>query len=161
MLTGPRSLDQFSPFHGHGFVLNHPRDVGMISNAGQDPQDEPKVQRKIDWEKELESIRVRGPDTVNTKDRRLIDITVNVGYTDNVDRVVSVIKKVLRETDQLMRDPEPELGIGDMDPSNIQFHVKPWCTKDSYWEAMSSLVRNLKMTLFKEGITYRSVRSNA
>ena len=158
MLTGPRSLDTFSPFHGHGFVLNHPRDVGMIASSGQE---EPKVQRKIDWEKELDSLRERDTETVSSKDKRLIDITINIGYTDNLDRVVGVVKKVLRETEHIMRDPEPEFGVGDMDPSNIQIHVKPWCTKESYWEAMSSLVRNLKMSLFKEGITYRSVKSNA
>jgi len=161
MLTGPRSLDQMSPLHGHGFVLHHPRDVGFIGGSDQAPQGEPRVHRKVDWEKELESLRERGSENAGSKDRRLIDITVNIGYTENIDRVVSVIKRVLRETDHLMKDPEPEMGVGDMDPSNIQIHVKPWCTKDGYWEAMSNLVRNLKMTLFKEGITYRSVRSNA
>ena len=157
MLTGPRSLDQFSPAHGNGFVLNHPRDIGCLGSPKQ--EGEPKPMKKMDWDKELETLRERGNGPAS-KDKRLIDITVNIGYTDNVDRVVSLIKRVLRETDMLMKEPEPELGVGDMDPSNIQIHVKPWCPKDAYWDAVSGLVRNLKMTLYKEGVTYRSVKSN-
>jgi hypothetical protein len=157
MLTGPRCLDQFSPAHGNGFVLNHPKDIGYLGSSPQEGT--PKVMKKMDWDKEIETLRERGNETT-TKDKRLIDITVNIGYTDNVEKVVSLIKRVLRETDKLMKDPEPELGIGDMDPSNIQIHVKPWCPKDAYWDAMAGLVRNLKMSLYKEGITYRSVKSN-
>jgi hypothetical protein len=157
MLTGPRCLDQFSPSHGNGFVLNHPKDIGYL--GGSPHEGTPKVMKKLDWDKEIETLRERGNETT-TKDKRLIDITVNIGYTDNVEKVVSLIKRVLRETDKLMKDPEPELGIGDMDPSNIQIHVKPWCPKDAYWDAMAGLVRNLKMSLYKEGITYRSVKSN-
>ena len=157
MLTGPRCLDQFSPSHGNGFVLNHPKDIGYLGGSPQEGTH--KIMKKMDWDKEIETLRERGNETA-TKDKRLIDITVNIGYTDNVDKVVSLIKRVLRETDKLMKDPEPELGIGDMDPSNIQIHVKPWCPKDAYWDAMAGLVRNLKMTLYKEGITYRSVKSN-
>jgi len=160
MLTGPRSLDTFSPFHGHGFVLNHPKDIGNLGGPDQVQENTPKVQHKIDWDKELDGLKARDSELVNKNNRRRIDITVNVGYTENVDGVVSVIKRVVRETDHLIKDADAEFAVGDMDPSNIQIHVKPWCVKEEYWDAVSSLVRNLKLALFKEGVTYRSVKSN-
>jgi small-conductance mechanosensitive channel len=119
-------------------------------------RNEKKKEKRINWEKELELLK-RTKD-LKPKDAKAIDIIINVGYTDDVDTIFSVINKVMKDTDKLLREPRPELSLGDMDNTNVQIHVKPFCHKDDYWEAMMLLLKNLKFRLFKEGISYKSVK---
>lgn len=155
MLHGPRSLDQFSPYHAVGIKYN-----SEVERQAQ-KREMPRAQRKMDWKKELEALKAETSPKRTSGEAKRIDITVQVGYTDDVGTVLAAVKRVLRETDNLLHEPEPELSIGDMDPTNISIHVRPFCSKDDYWDAVTALVKNLKYRFFRDGISYRSVKSNA
>ena len=145
MLTGPRSLDQFS----------HMRHMSQFKEEGQEKNVQ-KKEKRINWEKELDLLR-RSRDQ-RPKDAKAIDIIINVGYTDDVDIIFNVINNVMKDTEKLLKEPRPELSLGEMDSTNVEIHVKPFCHKDDYWEAMMLLLKNLKFRLFKEGISYKSVK---
>jgi len=144
MLTGPRSLDPFTHMHHMGQFKE---------------EKEKKVKKRINWENELDLLR-RVKD-LRPKDTKAIDIIVNVGYTDEVDAILEVIHRVMKETNKLLKEPKPELILGDMDTTNIEIHVKPFCHKEDYWEAMTVLLKNIKLRLFKEGISYKSVKKGS
>jgi len=138
MLTGPRSLDQFSHF----------QHMSQFKEEDNEKKKK-KEKKKINWDKELELLRKTKDQ--RPKDTKPIDIIVNVGYTDDVDIIFDVIHRVMKETDKLLKDPKPELTLGEMGTTNVEIHVKPFCHKDDYWEAMMVLLKNLKFQLFRKG----------
>jgi hypothetical protein len=145
MLTGPRSLDTFSPFHGWGPSTSKKKE---------------KPKRKIDWSKEIDHFTKEAQKRPSNGTRQ-IDITVSIGYLETMDAILPVVKRVLRETNEILQDPEAEIALGDMDPTDIKIHIRPFCHKDDYWDAVMNLVKNLKYTFFSEGISYKSVKSNS
>lgn len=85
-------------------------------------------------------------------DARRIDIQVGAGYDCDIDKVKSVIRKVIDGSDYFHRDPEPVIGVSEYADSAVIYDTFVWCDTDIYYDARYYLLENIKKSFDSEGI---------
>lgn len=77
-------------------------------------------------------------------DTRRIDLTVGVGYGDDLDDAEEAIRRVLDAEERLLEEPEPQVAVDSLGDSAVNFIVRPWVKTEDYWAVRRDLVRALK-----------------
>lgn len=77
-------------------------------------------------------------------DTRRIDLTVGVGYGDDLDDAEEAIRRVLDAEERLLEEPEPQVAVDSLGDSAVNFIVRPWVRTEDYWAVRRDLVRALK-----------------
>lgn len=77
-------------------------------------------------------------------DTRRIDLTVGVGYGDDLDDAEEAIRRVLDSEERLLEEPEPQVAVDSLGDSAVNFIVRPWVKTEDYWSVRRDLVRALK-----------------
>ena len=85
-------------------------------------------------------------------DLRRIDVKVGVSYQSDIDKVKSVIMQVIENTEILLSEPKPMVGVSDLADSAVIYDAFTWCRSDDYFQARYSLYENLKKAFDREGI---------
>ena len=83
---------------------------------------------------------------------RRIDLVVGVSYSDDIDKVKSVIRTVLSEDSRILTDPEPTVALLELGNSSVNFAVRPWVKTSDYWAVYFDTLENLKKRFDNEGI---------
>ena len=87
---------------------------------------------------------------------RRIDLAVNIAYRDNIETAMDAIKRVLTADPRVLKDPAPVIAVGELGNSAVNLLVRPWCSKDVYWDLRWDLTRALKEALERAGCTVPS-----
>lgn len=90
--------------------------------------------------------RVFGTEVKNFtgNDTRRVDLTVGVGYGDDLDDAEAAIRRVLDAEERLLEEPEPQVAVDSLGDSAVNFIVRPWVRTEDYWSVRRDLVRALK-----------------
>ena len=83
----------------------------------------------------------------SANDTRRNDLSVGIGYGDDIGTAIEVIRKVLAADDRVLPDPAPVIAVGGLGDSSVDFVVRPWCRKEDYWPLRFDLTRKLKEEL--------------
>jgi small conductance mechanosensitive channel len=75
------------------------------------------------------------------------DMVVGVSYDDDLELAVRTIRRVLDSDDRVLKDPEPVVAISELGDSSVNIVVRPWCTKEDYWNLRFDMIRALKEQL--------------
>ncbi len=75
---------------------------------------------------------------------RRIDLTVGVGYGDDLDTAERAIRDVLEDEHRLLDEPAPQVAVDSLGDSSVNFIVRPWVKTEDYWSVRRDLVRELK-----------------
>jgi small conductance mechanosensitive channel len=78
------------------------------------------------------------------KGTRRMDLTMGIGYGDNIDKARQVIKDVLAEETRLLSTPEPLVAVVELGDSSVNFVVRPWVKPSDYWDVYFTLTEKLK-----------------
>ena len=153
------SLSNFAG--GFLIMIFKPFKIGDLIEA----QDEMGVVKEIDiFTTKLESIENReiiipngtlsnGNITNYTSNGKLrVDITIGIGYDEDIKRVKDVLLQVLEENPKVLKDPAPEVVVSELAESSVNFLVRPWANSNDYWEVYFNLIETIKITLDKEHI---------
>lgn len=90
--------------------------------------------------------RVFGTELKNytANDTRRIDLTVGVGYGDDLGVAEGAIRDVLAAEERLLDDPAPQVAVDSLGDSSVNFIVRPWVKTEDYWSVRRDLIRALK-----------------
>lgn len=77
-------------------------------------------------------------------DVRRIDLTVGVGYGDDLDVAERAIRDVLEAEGRLLDEPAPQVAVDSLGDSSVNFIVRPWVSTEDYWAVRRDLIRALK-----------------
>lgn len=91
-----------------------------------------------------------------TNPTRRIDLTVNIAYRDSIQTAMDAIRRVVAAEQRVLQDPATTIAVGELGPSAVTILVRPWCSKDVYWELRWDLTRALKEGLERAGCTIPS-----
>lgn len=86
-------------------------------------------------------------------DTRRIDMTVGVGYSDDLEHVAKVLQKIVDEEDRILKDPAVAIAVKELADSSVNFALRPWVKSEDYWAVTFDLTKKIKMTFDKEGIS--------
>ena len=90
---------------------------------------------------------------VTAQQKRRVDLTFGVSYTDDVEKVERVLREIVSGHDKVLDDPEPQIRLHELADSSVNFVVRPWVKTDDYWEVHWDLTREVKTRFDAEGIT--------
>ena len=73
------------------------------------------------------------------------DITMGIGYDDDIGVAIDTMRKVLEEDDRVHKDPEPFLGVVELADSSVNILVRCWCASGDYFLLKTDLLRTLSL----------------
>lgn len=63
-----------------------------------------------------------------------LELNVTMPYEESFPRVKEIIFEALKDIGNILKDPQPEIGIENFDSHSIQISVRPYCMPDDFWE---------------------------
>ncbi len=82
---------------------------------------------------------------------RRVDMTMGVGYDDNLDKVIKTTMELLKEDDRVLSDPAPQVAVNEFADSSVNLVVRPWVKKEDYWSFYFEFNKKIKQRYDKEG----------
>ncbi|MCB9916043.1 MAG: mechanosensitive ion channel family protein [Planctomycetes bacterium] len=90
---------------------------------------------------------------VTAQKTRRVDLTIGVGYGDDLDKTKRVLLDVVTKHELVLKDPAPQVEVLTLGESSVDFIVRPWTKTGDYWTVYFDLVRTIKQRFDQEGIS--------
>jgi small conductance mechanosensitive channel len=91
---------------------------------------------------------------MNRFDTRRVDMQVGIGYEDNMDKAMKVIKEVLDSDDRVLSEPEPLIAIAELGDSAVVINVRPWAKTSDVWPLRFDFTKKVKERFDEEDISF-------
>jgi small conductance mechanosensitive channel len=88
-----------------------------------------------------------------TNGTRRVDLVASISYNDDIKKAKKVIESVLAEDKRILAEPAPQVVVGEMADSSINFFVRPWVKVADYWDVYFDLTEKLKSAIEEHGMT--------
>lgn len=86
-------------------------------------------------------------------ERRRVDLTVGVGYGDDLDRALAALTAVVAAEPRVLADPAPLVKVQAPDESSVDLLVRVWTAPGDFLATQMDLTRAIKLRLDAEGIS--------
>jgi small conductance mechanosensitive channel len=90
----------------------------------------------------------------NAFDTRRVDMVFGIGYDDDIDKAMEIIKEVLDSDERVLDDPEPLIVVGNLGDSSVDITVRPWSKASDYWGLKFDVTKTIKEKFDANGITF-------
>ncbi len=88
----------------------------------------------------------------SAKDIRRIDLTIGIGYDDDIKLAKETLENIIREDERILKDPAPTIAVSELGDSSVNFAVRPWVKGKDYWNVYFDLLEKIKLTFDEKGI---------
>lgn len=88
----------------------------------------------------------------SAENKRRVDFTFSISYSDNIEKAKSVIREVALSNNDILKDPLPEVYVKSHEASSINLTARVWCSVEKYWDVFFAMQENVKLALDKNGI---------
>ncbi|HEY9080215.1 mechanosensitive ion channel family protein [Magnetovibrio sp.] len=85
---------------------------------------------------------------------RRVDMTVGIGYGDDIDKAMDVIKRIASEDERIHADPAPFVEVANLGDNAVELVVRVWTNNGDYWGVKFAMTKAIKQTFDKEGISF-------
>lgn len=75
---------------------------------------------------------------------RRVDMEFGIGYGDDMEKAMRLIKEVLDEDERILPEPEPLIAISNLGDSSVDIRVRPWTASGNVWPLRYDLTRKVK-----------------
>lgn len=89
---------------------------------------------------------------LSTNQQRRMDLVIGIGYDDDMDKAINLIREILDNEERVLDDPQPMIVVGELGDSAVNLYVRPWTQLDDLWPARYDLLKRIKQKLDAEGI---------
>jgi len=89
----------------------------------------------------------------SSKDTRRIDLTVGIGYENDIKIAKETLENILSEDKRILKDPVPLVAVSELGESSVNFAVRPWVKAQDYWDVYFDLLEMIKTTFDEKGIS--------
>ncbi|MGB5208876.1 MAG: mechanosensitive ion channel domain-containing protein [Gammaproteobacteria bacterium] len=89
----------------------------------------------------------------SANETRRVDLVIGVSYSDDLDKVRSIIEGILAADERVLKDPAPTVAVMALADSSVNFTVRPWANAGDYWGLYFDLQEQIKKSFDKEGIS--------
>ncbi|NOX68046.1 MAG: mechanosensitive ion channel [Gammaproteobacteria bacterium] len=85
---------------------------------------------------------------------RRVDLTVGVGYDDDIDKVRSTLQDLIDADERILKDPSSLIAVSELADSSVNFTVRIWVNSADYWGVYFGLTEAIKKRFDAEGISF-------
>ena len=83
---------------------------------------------------------------------RRLDIDISVAYKEDLEKVIDVLKRIVKRNPHCLDEPEPLIVFKDFGNSGINILLGAWFEKANFLKVKNSLFMEIKSTFDAEGI---------
>ena len=84
---------------------------------------------------------------------RRLDLVIGVGYDDDLEKAVRVLKEEFVADERLLADPAPQALVSQLGDSSVNVTLRGWLNAADYWSVLFDMTRRTKLRLDAEGIS--------
>jgi small conductance mechanosensitive channel len=84
---------------------------------------------------------------------RRLDLMFGIGYDDDIDKAIKTINDIIAGDERCHKDPEPLVVVGNLGDSSVDLVVRVWCSPGDYWPLKWDMLKTVKQTFDKKGIS--------
>lgn len=85
--------------------------------------------------------KIVGEIIYNYTEERRVPLTVEVGYEENIERVLDTVREILMQNERILKSSEPEVGIVALSDGGVRITLRPWCKAQDYWQVQYEVYR--------------------
>lgn len=89
----------------------------------------------------------------STEAQRRVDLTFGIGYGDDIDKARQVIGALIEKDARILREPAPQVVVGELADSSVNFTVRLWVNKADYWGVHFDITEQVKKGFDAQGIS--------
>ena len=82
---------------------------------------------------------------------RRFDIAVGIGYDDDIDGAMALLKGLLTGDDRVLDDPEPLVVVQELGDSAVIINLRAWTRSGDYWATVWDMNKAIKTELQAAG----------
>lgn len=83
---------------------------------------------------------------------RRADIVVGVSYSDDIEKGVAALKKLMADTETISDTPAPEVLVAELADSSVNLQLRFWSKTSDYWKSYWAIKNALKPVLENAGL---------
>ncbi|MEE9189277.1 MAG: mechanosensitive ion channel domain-containing protein [Candidatus Neomarinimicrobiota bacterium] len=88
----------------------------------------------------------------NQKNRR-VDLTVGIGYDDDMEKARGILMDMLKQHPLVLKDPEPQVAVAELGDNSVNLTIRPWVKREDYWTVHAEITEQIKLQLDKHGFS--------
>lgn len=89
----------------------------------------------------------------SVNETRRVDMEFGIGYSDDIDKARKVILDILSADSRILTEPAPQVVVGALADSSVNFKVRPWVKSGDYWGVYFDTTENVKKKFDENKIT--------
>ncbi len=89
----------------------------------------------------------------STEKQRRVDMTFSIGYSDNIDKAMKILEKLVKEDKRILKEPAHQIVLSALGASSVDFTVRAWVEKADYWGVYFDMQKNVKEEFDKNSIS--------
>ncbi len=90
---------------------------------------------------------------VNANDTRRVDLTVGIGYDDDIKKAKEVLNDILANDKRILHSKGFTVAVSELADSSVNFVVRSWVNTGDYWAVKFDLTEQIKLRFDSEGIS--------
>jgi small conductance mechanosensitive channel len=85
-------------------------------------------------------------------DNRRIDMVFGIGYDDDMDKAIDIIREVFSEDERILDDPAALIAVSELGDSSVNIMARPWTKSPDFLQTKLDLTKRMKERFDEEGI---------
>lgn len=81
------------------------------------------------------------------------DLNIGIGYSDNADEAIAILRGIIERDDRVLSDPEPYYYIQALGDNAVAVEARYWTLTPDYWATINDLRKLAKERFDSEGIS--------
>ena len=90
---------------------------------------------------------------VSAHPTRRIDMTLGVGYDDDLNKAKQIMEDLLAADERVLKDPVATIAVANLGDSSVEFVIRPWVNSADYWSVKFDFTKAVKEKFDSEGIS--------
>jgi len=87
------------------------------------------------------------------EDTRRVDMVFGIGYSDDIKKAKELLEQIVNSDERVLKDPEPQVVVGELADSSVNFKVRPWVKGADYWGLYFDMQQRVKEEFDAHGIS--------
>lgn len=86
--------------------------------------------------------------------KRRVDLTIGIGYGDDIDKAMDVIRQICAADERIHKDPDTFVEVANLGADAVELVLRVWTDTSNYWPVKFALTKAIKQTFDKEGLSF-------
>lgn len=89
----------------------------------------------------------------SSKPTRRVDLVFGISYGDDIKKAKTILENIVKEHPKVLKEPAPQVVVGELGESSVNFKVRPWVNSADYWGVYFDITEKVKITFDEQGIS--------